>query len=134
MNGEQDISDRLPELERQVFSVVRGLGSASVADVVAALQADQRALAYTTVMTVLNRLWQKGYLVRQREGRAHRYDALSSQDFGEAQSAKLVRELLDRYGNVALAGFVQTLTLEQRQLLTRLLGDELGRDPSEAIE
>lgn len=134
MNDEQDISERLPELERQVFGVVRGLGSASVADVVAALHADHRALAYTTVMTVLNRLWQKGYLVRQREGRAHRYDALSSQDNGETQSAKLVRELLDRYGNIALAGFVQTLSSEQRQLLTKLLSEELGREPSEVIE
>lgn len=134
MSGEQDIGATLPALERQVFEAVKAHGAASVADVVATLQAAQRPLAYTTVMTVLGRLWQKGYLIRQREGRTYSYQALSGQQIGASLSAKAAQDLLARYGDVALAGFVHTLTAEQRQILARLLNSERPPVPPGASE
>jgi len=50
-------------------------------------------LAYTTVMTTLDRLYKKGFLGRRREGRAFRYFARASR---EAFAASLFRRFLGR--------------------------------------
>jgi len=52
----------------------------------------RRKLAYTTVMTVMNRLWRKKLLQRTRSGRAFAYRATHSR---EEYAAHLVREVLD---------------------------------------
>src|SRR2546430_12954096 len=57
------IMDRLWEWERPVL----------VREMVDALH-DDRALAYTTVMTVMENLYRKGWLRRERDGRAWRYE------------------------------------------------------------
>jgi len=46
--------------------------SATVRDVLEALRSD-RVIAYTTVMTVMDNLHTKGWLERERDGRAYRY-------------------------------------------------------------
>ena len=53
-------------------------GDATVQDVVAAL-APERSPAYTTVMTVMSRLAEKGLLTRQKSGRAYLYGPAASQ-------------------------------------------------------
>lgn len=62
--------------------------------------ADRRDLAYTTVMTVLDNLHTKGWVTRQMEGRAYRYEPSQSRD---AYSAELMREALDGSRNHATA-------------------------------
>jgi predicted transcriptional regulator len=39
-----------------------------------------RGLAYTTVMTILDRLWQKGFVARRRVGRAYSYRARTTRE------------------------------------------------------
>ena len=65
-------------------------GESTVADVRDALADD---LAYTTVLTVLRGLEQKGYVVHRKEGRAFRYRPVVA---AEAAGATLVGRLLDR--------------------------------------
>ncbi|MFT3834942.1 MAG: BlaI/MecI/CopY family transcriptional regulator [Micropruina sp.] len=66
------------ELEQAVMDVLWTSPTAlSVRDVQAAL-ADDRNLAYTTVMTVMDRLAKKGQLERELDGRAWRYSAVYS--------------------------------------------------------
>ena len=83
-------------------------------------------LAYTTVMTTLNRLADKGLLVAEAVPgqRAHAYRAAGRPaDFLEAVSAQAVKELVERYGDVALAAFaaqLDGLSDEQRRRLERL--------------
>ena len=55
--NEPDIGDSLGDLERQVFLAIRVSGRSSVAEAADRLAADGRRLAYTTVMTVMTRLW-----------------------------------------------------------------------------
>ncbi|GAB3746724.1 BlaI/MecI/CopY family transcriptional regulator [Microlunatus parietis] len=63
----------LGELERKVMEQLwDAAGPQSVRDVHHALSQD-RELAYTTVMTVLDRLAKKGVVRRERDGRAYRY-------------------------------------------------------------
>jgi predicted transcriptional regulator len=83
-------------------------------------------LAYTTVMTTLNRLADKGLLVAETMPgqRAHAYRAAGRPaDFLEAVSARAVKELVERYGDVALAAFaaqLDGLSADQRRRLEKL--------------
>lgn len=62
--------------ELDVMTVLWNRGSATVTEVREALKDD---FAYTTVLTVLRTLEEKGYATHQGEGRAHRYTATVDQ-------------------------------------------------------
>ena len=61
-----------PPRELEVMSVLWRLGSATVSDVRDALEED---LAYTSVLSALQTLEDKGYVRHEAEGRAYRYYA-----------------------------------------------------------
>lgn len=79
-----------------------------------------RGLAYTTVMTVVDRLRRKGFLVRKRAGRAYLYRARVSR---ERYVADLVDQVLagahDRRS--VLLGFVRGVSEADREQLRRLI-------------
>ena len=77
-------------------------------------------LAYTTVMTVLARLAEKGLVTRERAGRAYAYTAVRDQD---EITARQMQRLLDTRDNRAavLSRFVGVLSAEDERLLTDLL-------------
>ncbi len=87
----QDVN-QLGELEADVMSVVWELGKASVQDVKDALE-PRRPLAYTTVMTVMSRLAEKGVLERRKDGRAYYYTPAGSQ---EKVAGSLLHSLVKR--------------------------------------
>lgn len=66
-------------LEKEILEIIWKQNTpCSVRDVFCTLQS-RRCIAYTTVMTVLNRLVEKGVLQRCRDGKAHTYTSLMSQ-------------------------------------------------------
>ncbi len=78
-------------------------------------------LAYTTVMTVLGRLYDKGLVERQRRGRGYDYSPRFDEDgLVEHLSRQEVGDLLDRYGDVALAQFAAALDGADEELVERL--------------
>ena len=82
----------LGPLEIQVMEVLWAAGQCSVRDVVEQLD---RKLAYTTVMTTLDRLFKKGVLDRQKSERAFLYTTrLSHQDWERQRAGNLVARLL----------------------------------------
>ncbi len=92
-SGKRGIELRLHELEAAVMEVVwtKKLSGFAVSDVVAVLE-KRRDIAYTTVMTTLNRLHEKGLLARVRDGKRYLYVAkLSREEFLESTA----REVLD---------------------------------------
>jgi predicted transcriptional regulator len=99
-------------------------GWLSPSEVHSALQT-ARPLAYTTVMTVLVRLWTKGRLERQADGRAYVYRPLATR---EQHAAVQMHEVLETAGNQprALSFFIESLTPAERTQLRRLL-NERGR-------
>lgn len=84
--------DRLGDLEADVMRIMWRAGEATVQQVKNALE-PERPLAYTTVMTVLSRLSEKGLLDRRKEGRAYIYFPASSKD---QVAGSLLRALVDR--------------------------------------
>ncbi len=77
-------------------------------------------LAYTTVMTVLVRLWQKDRVERQRDGRAYAYHPVVTR---ERYAALRMEGLLARAGNrsAALSHFLDAIDPADRDQLRRLL-------------
>ena len=79
-------------------------------------------LAYTTVMTVLSRLHDKGLVSRSRRGRAYAYEAAVSES--ELTASKMTAALSSTSDHrSALVGFVNELSSRDRRALKKLLGD-----------
>jgi predicted transcriptional regulator len=82
--GSDPLRVALGSLEREVMDIVWLGGDATVKAVQGQLP---RAVAYTTVMTTLDRLFKKGYVNRERVGRAFVYRAVRSREQTEAALA-----------------------------------------------
>lgn len=86
----------------------------------------QRPLAYTTVATVLTRLWEKGHLERARDGRPFTYRAVRTREqHAAARMASVLAELDDRPG--ALSWFLELLEPRELAQLRRLLARDTRR-------
>ncbi len=79
-------------------------------------------LAYTTVVTILSRLHDKGVLQRRKAGRAYLYAPVAD---GPGLAARRMARVLDGEADreVVLARFVSGLSSADEDLLRRMLGD-----------
>jgi predicted transcriptional regulator len=84
--------------------------------------AAERDIAYTTVMTVMDRLAKKGLVEQRKEGRAYSYQAAGSRS---AMTADLMREALTEFAQedrrTALVAFVGEASDEERAALREAL-------------
>src|SRR5579863_2627553 len=91
----------------------------------------ERPLAYTTVMTVMENLHRKGWLRRERDGRAWRYEPTGSRS---GYTAALMNDALatspDR--RTALAHFVLQMSPRDVKLLQQALEQARGETPDQA--
>jgi len=95
-----------PPLELLCLRALWTMGEGNV-KAVQQIVAQSRPLAYTTIMTVLDRLVRKGMLARRKEGRSFTYAPQASRDTARRAA---VRELLDGYfdgSEEALIGFLR---------------------------
>lgn len=111
----------LGELETRIMEMLWQQGNpASVREVHENLLSEKN-LAYTTVMTVLDRLAKKGVVRRERAGRAWLYTA------GRSRAELVVAAMQDALGHAgpdqvdSLVRFAQTLTGPQQETLRRAL-------------
>jgi len=107
---------QLGDLERLVMEQLWAADSALTVREVHDRLAGTRELAYTTVMTVLDRLAKKQLTERERDGKAWRYKAAAPR---EELAADLMRDALDRSGDrrEALVRFVGQVSDEEAALL-----------------
>lgn len=76
--------------------------------------------AYTTVMTILDRLWHKGYLFRRRVGRAYAYrTGITRDQHVQRLITKVLEGASDRQS--ALLGFVRSVDQEDLDALRRAI-------------
>lgn len=110
----------LGSLEEDVMNAVWTLGEANVRDVAAQLE---RPLAYTTVMTTLDRLYKKRLLVRRKAARAFIYaPRLSREEWERERADQLVAEFLTNGGE------------NSRELLLSSLLDAVARHDEEMLD
>ncbi|WP_462187041.1 MULTISPECIES: BlaI/MecI/CopY family transcriptional regulator [unclassified Frankia] len=111
---------RLGDLERSVMDVLWASDDWLTAREVASRLQHERDLAYTTVLTVLERLERKGFVRRQRSARAHRYAASDSREAVVAEAMMEALGTADDRGS-ALVRFVESVSAEEAEILRRAL-------------
>ena len=116
----------MPELERLVMEQLWAQGDGTVRSVRETLNADagQPERAYTTILTILQRLDAKGLVRRRRTGKTDVYrPVLARDEYLGARADAEVSELLEQYGELALVQFarrMEALDPERRAALRRL--------------
>ena len=123
--GRDPLHAAFGHLERDVMEIVWQVEAATVRDVQQRLP---RAPAYTTVMTTLDRLFKKGFVVRVRRGRAFHYSAACSRAEVEAAvTAGLLTGFLEESSRARplLSNLVDAVAEQDTALLDEL--DELIR-------
>jgi predicted transcriptional regulator len=132
-SSQQMLENTLGSLEREVMAVVWNHDEISVRDACGRLGS---AVAYTTVMTTMDRLFKKGLLARRRVGRAFLYRAAATREEIEgAVAAEIVQGLLQRDGSgplPILSSLVDAVSDRDRALLDEL--ERLIREKRRQVE
>lgn len=117
---------RLGELEFAIMDYIWKVGGEITVPDVHAQLTRKRKLAYTTTMTVMTRLYEKGFLDRAEDRRPYRYRAaLAREDYSADLMLRALREVRDR--RAALARFVERISTKDAQLLLELTRKTTGR-------
>ena len=119
---------RFTERELDVMAVLWEAGEATVAEVQKRLP---DVLAYTTVLTVLRTLEEKGYVAHEEEGRAYRYYPLVERsEAGASAVGRLMRKLFRGSPEMLLTHLVSQrgLTKEQLESMRQLLDERIDRE------
>jgi len=118
-----------PPRELAVMSVLWRLGSASVSDVRDALEED---LAYTSVLSALQTLEEKGFVRHEPEGRAYRYFPTVEAERAGGSALARVRDAIFQ-GSVErmFAQMVADKKLSRKELerMRQLIAERLGEKP-----
>lgn len=121
---------RLGDLERAVMDYLWSTRQSQTVRQVHDALSVQRGLAYTTVMTVLQRLAKKNLVSQIRDDRAHRYAPVHSRD---ELVAGLMVDALDQAADfggrqAALVNFVERVGADEADALRRALAElEIGQ-------
>ena len=121
----------LGDLERRVMDHLWCASAPQTVREVRCAVSVPRELAYTTVMTVLRRLTDKGLVAQHRDDRAHRYAAVHGRD---ELVAGLMVDVLDQVADAkdrtaALVHFVESVGTDDLHVLQRALG-EVEKNPT----
>ncbi len=118
--------------ELDVMSVLWRTGSGTVAEVREALQ---ESLAYTSVLSALQTLEEKGFVRHESEGRAYRYfPTVASDTAGSSAIARIREAIFHGSASRLLAQLVSddALSRDELEQMRRLLEDRLGTQGGEA--
>ena len=114
------LSDVLGPLESEIMDVVWDQGEVTVRDVHRSL-AGRKPIAYTTVMTTLGRLADKGLLERREEYPAHRYSARLSKDQYATSTVKSVVDwLVAHFPDPAVSYLIDQVEKGDEEVIERL--------------
>ena len=111
--------------ELDVMNVLWGRGSATVSEVLDELQDE---LAYTTVLTILRRLEEKGHVRHDPDGKAHRYLPLvRREEVQDSAIQRMTRKLFLDSPRLLMSRLLRkgTLTGEQLRELRELVDERL---------
>jgi predicted transcriptional regulator len=113
------------ELEATVMDILWDDGGWLTAGDVLGVMSNKRPISYTTVMTILVRLWRKDRLLRQPTGRAFAYrPTLTREEHAASRMSEILVAVKDR--RTALSLFAGNLTVRDQKELRRLLIESEG--------
>lgn len=106
------LAEVLGPLEGEVMEIIWSRGEVTVRDVLEDLS-NRRPIAYTTVMTTMGRLTEKGLLRREEANPAHRYTALVSQEqYARSTVESVIDWLIKQFPDPAVAYFLDRVADE----------------------
>ena len=112
---------KLPDAELEVMQVLWDLEAPAPRSAVEAAMARQRPMAQTTLLTLLSRLAEKGYVRVEKQGRSSVYTPLVAREDYQARQSK---RFVDRLFGGSMSAFASALTASG---LSREDLDELRR-------
>lgn len=114
----------LGELEQTIMDIVWRDEQTSATRVLRELKKERR-IAYTTIATILQRLYDKGLVQRHKKDGCYQYEAkVEKEHFIQHISSSFLNRLMGSFGDTALASFarsIDTLPPEKRKLLLQQL-------------
>jgi len=115
----------LGELERSVIDALWDSGELSGKEIFDLL-GERHNVQHNTLLTVLDRLINKGLVIKEKDGRSNTYKArLSRDEFAEFVSAPIIEELFDVSSHVAMSALVDNVSADPEKLaeLKKLIED-----------
>ena len=115
----------LGALQARALQALYKQGPSSVREIADALK---DKFAYTTVMTVLGRLYEKGLVGREQRGKGYLYTPrYSLEELRDRMAKYLVDGIVEDFGDVALAHFAGALDRLDRRRLARVRRPKSGQ-------
>jgi predicted transcriptional regulator len=134
--GARGVGHVLGALEAAVIEILWARGALTVVEVETALR-QQREIAHTTVSTTLDRMYRKGYLTREKRGKAFLYSPrYSPEQFHHEMAQEVVGALLGQFTEPAISAFVDLVAQDPGALdqLERLIDEKRRRQTPGAGE
>lgn len=120
----------LGELEKQVMDILWDKQSSSTRDILSRLE-KQKKLAYTTVATILQRLYDKGFVVRKENKSGYLYSPkLTKEKYSNNIAQSFLKNFINSFGDTAIASFadsIENLPQDKKDQLLKLI-DENDRN------
>lgn len=120
----------LGELEQQVMDIIWEQKNCSARDVLTKLK-HKKKLAYTTIATILQRLYDKGLLSRTYDKLGHIYSPkISKEKYSKNVAKSFLKNFINSFGDTAIASFadsIDKLPDEKKDYFLKLL-DEYDKD------
>lgn len=102
-------SATLGKLEQQIMDIVWKSKSCSARDVLTKIEKDKK-LAYTTVATILQRLYDKGLLNRKESASGHTYSPkVSKEKYTQNVAHSFLKNFINSFGDTAIASFADSI-------------------------
>ncbi len=99
----------ISELEQEAMNIVWVLKKCSVRNVADKLNQEKK-LAYTTVATILQRLYEKGLVIRDNKDSVLLYSPkISKESYGRNISSMFVNKFVSSFGDAAIASFAESI-------------------------
>ena len=110
----------LGELEAEIMEYMWAIEEARVQHIFRLIN-QKRPIAYTTVMTVMGHLTEKGLLDRSSDGNRYVYRIAQSKiQFLQNTSKNMVRSILNDFGDLAISGFLGEISKVKPEKLVEL--------------
>ncbi|MDI2587857.1 BlaI/MecI/CopY family transcriptional regulator [Psychrobacillus sp. NEAU-3TGS] len=107
-------------LEAKIMDILWNDVEMTIKDVQQVLD-KEKVTNFNTVMTVMNRLVEKGILQKKAEGRSSLFKPVQTRDeFLSAQSKEMTNELMDEFGNVVVSHMLDALEDVDDDLVAKL--------------
>lgn len=116
----------LGELEKLIMNIVWDHKGSSAREILNKLETEKK-LAYTTIATVLQRLFEKELVARKEDKSGYIYSAkITKEEYGKKVAQTFLSRFIDSFGDIAIASFaasVDTLPRKKREYFLKLLNE-----------